>query len=206
MANFIDLDSTYRVFTTFSNPCQYVVVGEQVEAWSRAPRTTSATSSRPSSRMLEFSQSVKVLKLILPYTNTSYYVDKSGTQVNIHTGNLQRIELDVHTLNNDSNIINTIGSYLAKFKFTLFRDFIQNDINGTPKWIHFENRQMDQIMRFGRNEPITVNIAQEQGFTLVIPDLGQVPDPTLQTFIELKVTPYPLDAEYANHNIGLTQF
>ncbi len=91
MSNYIDLDSRYRIFSSFPNPAKYDVLSEQVGKWSRGPRTVNAMSGNPKNKVIEFTQSVRCLNVMLPYLlrtvdDTSYY-----------SADFSRIYLDVHT-------------------------------------------------------------------------------------------------------------
>lgn len=210
MANYIDLDSTYRNRGSFPNPFQYVLAEAQVESWNRAPRTVSANSSRPSSRVIEFTQSLKIQKVILPYAAVTYNItDFNGTTtINTHTADLQRIYLDIHTNpNNDKGHIASIDNHAMNYKFVLFRKKIQLDSNNVPKWVHFQS-EINQVMRFERNSPVFITITQETFKVLHITD-AVPPDPVIpgvQTYILTSVTPYFRDGDYQNHGVGLTQF
>jgi hypothetical protein len=135
MSTFLDLDSSYRIVDTFSNPANYTVEDAQVATWFREPRTVSANSARPGSRAIEFSlpsvdaresfgsaasgreamrQAVDIKHLILPAIPASY-VNALGVTVNILTTNLQRIYLDIHNPRlNDLNLIQSIDNHVAR--------------------------------------------------------------------------------------------
>jgi hypothetical protein len=202
MATFTDLDSTYRNRNTYPNPANYTVEDSQVRAWSVNPRTVSANSARPGSRALEFVESIDVERFILPYTDVTY-VNKLGVTITVPLADIQRVYLDVHTSRyNDQGLISTIDNKNTKAKFMFVQDKIQEDTLGNPRWIHYKCK-MNQVMRFARNEPIIINIMQELGYTIVIPDAGIDPDPLMQTYIMLKITPYFRDGGFNNSGIGL---
>jgi hypothetical protein len=204
MSTFTDLDSSYRIVNTFPNPANYTVEDAQVATWFREPRTVSANSSRPGSRAIEFSQAVDIKHLILPAIPASY-VNASGVTVNFLTTNLQRIYLDVHTSRyNDLNLIQSIDNHASHARFVLFQERIQFDDMGSPMWVHFGSR-INQIMRWSRCDPVTINIMQEQFFTIIIPDTDPI-TPANQTYILVEVTPSFRDGHYNNISVGLTQF
>jgi|KBSMisStandDraft_5_1062788.scaffolds.fasta_scaffold329533_2 hypothetical protein len=211
MSNYIDLDSIYRDRVSFPNPFRYTLAVTQVEAWNRAPRTVSANSSRPSSRVLEFTESLKIKKIILPFAVVTYNVtDYNGTvSTPTHTADLQRIYLDIHTTpNNDKGHISSIDNHAMNYKFVLFQKKIQYDSTGTAKWVHFESKDMNQVMRFERNSPVTITITQETFKVLNIVDASPT-DPAIssvQNYILTEVTPYFRDGNFQNHGVGLTQF
>lgn len=202
MSNYIDLDSTYRDVNTFPNPASYTVLDSQIQAWNRESRNVSANSTRPSTRSLDFTQTLRVIKVIIPYLVTDL---QANPPIAITTANLQRLYLDVHTKYNDSGLISGIDNKAAKVKFVLFRKEIQNDANNNPVWIIFESH-MHQVMRFSRNEPIAINITDQNFVTLNLPEGLLPPDPSRQTYILLETTPYFRDGEYQNQGVGLTQF
>lgn len=232
MSTYIDLDSSYRERTAYPNPCEYIVTADQVSGWPRTARQVTAHAGRPGSNAVEFSQSIQVKHVILPYATATYSVNPEpgfslqpgGETVITHTADLQRIYLDVHSEGkNDMHLVNTIGDKIPKARFILTQEKVQFDRLGVPKWVHFGCR-IDQAMRFDRNRPVTISIMQEQGKVLFIDDLTSaivappitVPptppfDPVhendvkaLQTYILMEVIPYFRDADYRSH--GLTQF
>lgn len=207
MSTYIDLDSFQRDFDQYPNSASYIVTDENVATWSRAPRTTMANSINPGARAIEFSQSVEAKHVILPYTAITY-VDSTGVTQNTHTADLQRIYLNVHTSQyDDKQLMYSINNKVSRARFVLVRDMIQTDSSGDPAWVVFKSK-MDQVMRFQRNAALTVEIMQEEGFTIIITD-GALPGSvtkSLQTYVLLEVTPYFIDGRYDNHSLGLTQF
>jgi len=205
MSTFIDLDSTYRNITSYPNPASYTVDGNQIRTWYQSPRQVTQNSIRPGNRIVEFSQSVKVVKFILPYGNVTY-TDNLGVVHTVNTADLQRIYLDVHSINyNDKQLIYSIDNKFANARFVLTQERIQfSTVTGLPVWVFFF-AHMDQVTRFPRNEPVVINIMQEQGYTIVIPDTTPVPNPLAQTYILLEIIPYFRDGEFSNHGAGLTQ-
>lgn len=205
MATFIDLDSTYRNFVDYPNPADYVVEDKQVRDWIREARQVTAFSNRPGNKVIEFMQTVEIEGFTLPYTAITY-TNSVGTVITTHTADLQRIYLDVHTLQyNDLRMIQSIDSKLNKARFVLLQDKIQTNLAGNPFLIQFKTR-MNQSMRFPRNEPLKFTVMQENGHTIVISDPGATPDPTKQVWANLVIKPYYRDAEYSNHGLQLTQF
>ena len=125
--------------------------------------------------------------------------------MNGHTADLQRVYLDVHSIRfPDMRLISTIGSVITNARFVLTRDKIQYDSNNTPVWVLFETK-MDQVIRFSRNEPLQVDIMQEEGYTIVIPDQNPIVKAN-QTYISLEITPYMIDGNYTNNDTQFTQF
>ena len=219
MSTFIDVDSTYRDYTTYPNICNFVITSEQMRSWPKEPRQVTSHNSRPGSRMLEFSQSLQIKTLTLPYATCTYTYGlvTPSVVVNTHTADLQRIYLDFHTLRfDDTNLIYTIDNKVPKARFVLCDPRIQYDSLGIPRWVQFYCR-MDQAMRFSRSEPFKVEVMQEEGYGIVItdtfvgndpivgPPLGPPGYPTksLQMYISVDVTPYFRDGHYANQELGL---
>jgi hypothetical protein len=206
MATYIDLDSTYRNFTSYPNPANYVVEDSQVRDWIREPRQVNALSSKPGNKVLEFMQTVEIEGFTLPYTDITY-VDSTGTTIATHTADLQRIYVDVHTVRfNDLRMIQTIDDKINKSRFVLVQDKVQLNSLGNPFVIQYKTHRMNQAMRFSRNEPVKFTVMQENGFTIIIPDPGETPDPLMQVWINLAIKPYYRDAEYSNQGLQLTQF
>lgn len=209
MSNFIDLDSRYRNLNDYPNPAKYVVEDHQVSAWSSGPRTVLANSNKPSQKMLEFNQSIRIKNMVLPWDDITYIVPSSTggnpTTVTTHTADLSRVYLDVHVRRfDDKGLISTINSKITNARFALTISHIQYDSNNQPIFVHFHTHQ-DQVMRFSRNESIIVNIMQEDGYTIIIDDSVSPPNRLKQTWILIEVTPFFRDAEYENHVLGLTQ-
>lgn len=204
MATFIDLDSTYRNRTQYPNPASYTVDGTQIRTWYQSPRQVTQNSIRPGNRIVEFSQSLKIIKFILPYVNVTY-TDNAGIIQTVNTGDLQRVYLDVHSVHyNDRQLIYSIDNKFSEARFVLTQERIQYSTLNVPTWVIFFTH-MDQVTRFPRNEPVIINIMQEQGHTIVIPDVGVTPNPLMQTYILLEIIPYFRDGEFSNHGAGLTQ-
>lgn len=296
MANFIDLNSLFRDYLTYPNPCKYTVTDTQVSSWVRAPRTITANSNTPNRKVIEFNQSVKLAKFMMPYTTATYTMPSSdviigttngsgaatgtvpgasgqigqtfligttlftvivsngalsvnstisssppvgtgifntstgaytftGAQISssifFSTGNLtitteiadlNKIYVDVHSRNyDDKGLMSTIGpgtgvnnGGLNSARFVLTQSHVQFNSSSQPTWVHFHTHQ-DQIMRFARNEPVVINIMQENGYTLTIADTTP-PTPALQTWMSLEVTPSYQDAGYNNMGLNMTQF
>jgi hypothetical protein len=206
MATYIDLDSYYRDSVTYPNPANYVVESDQVRDWIREARQVNAYSNKPGNKVIEFMQTVEIEGFTLPYTAITY-TDSTGTVINTHTADLQRIYLDVHSLRfNDLRMIQTIDDRLNKARFVLLQDKIQLNSLGQPFLIQYRTHRMNQAMRFSRNEPLKFTVMQEQGFVINIPDDGEIINPLLQTWCNLRIEPYYRDADYSNHGLQLTQF
>ena len=214
MATYIDLDSRHRNWQVYTNPAYFVVEAEQVSTWNRAPRQVTAQSSRLGSRVVEFSQSVKLKQLIIPYVDNTlagYYNSGTSVVTGAHSATFQRLYVDVHTARyDDKQLIYTINNKIPKARFACTQEGFQFDDTNTPRWIKFGSN-MDQVMRFARNESLVFEIMQEDGNRVWFYDNPQdapptAPVPTYQVWALLEVTPYFRDSDYNNHGIGLTQF
>ncbi len=169
MSRYIDLDSSYRDRVTYQNPADYVVESSQANTWYQAPRTVNAFANPPQARALDFTQSIEVKHLLLPYTDITYRTN-TGAIVTTHTANLQRVYLNIHSVSKDDRyLISTIENKISKAKFVCTRKEIQSDANDVESWILFECK-MDQVMRFNRGEGVVFQILQEQGYVIVISD------------------------------------
>lgn len=209
MAQYFDLDSTFRDACQYPNPAQYDLTYNQIKAWFPSPRTVLANAPNPSSRSVEFTQSVKVLLLYLPYTNVTYITnpnDPINNTVTINTADIQRLYLDIHTINrNDGQPMFTINdiasSGVRNARFVLKRDEIILDSNLIPRWILWKC-EMDQVMRIDRDKALSIRIMQQDGFTIIVPDTIPI-DPQLQIYLQIQVTPYFLDSNFSNHGLSL---
>lgn len=207
MASYIDLDSYHRNTSFYPNSSSYTVTAEQMATWPRAPRQVTAHTARPGSSAVEFTDSLQCKTMILPFSAITY-VDKAGVTQNTHTADLQRVYLNIRNeMYDDKQLIYSIDNNVPRAKFVLTQIGIQYDNTTAPAWVKF-SCNMDQVMRFSRNSPLIVEIMQEDGFTITIPDGGLPGSPTrsLQTYILMEITPYFRDSDYDNHSIGLTQF
>jgi hypothetical protein len=125
-----------------------------------------------------------------------------ATESAIKLAALPRIYLDFHCkLYPDTRLLNTNNGVLQDAKFVLGIDRIQFDDNATPVWIHYKAHG-EQVMRFKRNEPVTIRFMTRDGTTIPFfeeEDMTIVTNPNKQSLITLSVTPYLRDGDYANH-------
>lgn len=116
MSTFIDLDSTYRNRELFANPCHYVLSGEQVQSWLRSSRTVVPLPNRSQAFPSDFTNSVQIVSLVLPYTP--------------ETAALPRVYLDFHCNKyHDKFLVQSIDSRQADTKFICSFDKVQCDDN-----------------------------------------------------------------------------
>lgn len=67
MATYIDLDSVWRDRATYPNPCDYQLLPDQVNTWTKAARDTKALPSNPNERPLDFVNSISLISASLPF-------------------------------------------------------------------------------------------------------------------------------------------
>jgi hypothetical protein len=204
MSQFFDLDSTFRDVCEYPNPADYRLTYNQIGQFFPSATTVINNAPNPKSRSIEFKQSVKVHYVYLPYAAFTYMIKSGAGEVPVasHTADIQRLYLDVHTINlNDSYSLFSLNNRVFNDRFVLERDTIQLDSTGTPRWLIFKTK-MDQVMRINRNQALVIRMQQELGYVIIIADTNPV-NPALQTYVLLEVEPYFRDAEFANHGIGL---
>lgn len=193
MASFIDLDSIWRDREMFPNPCNYQLTPTQVESWFRSARTIRAFPANPSTQPLDFSMSVNIKHLILPYDDTIV--------------GLPRVYVDFHSRRyNDIHLIQTIGGRHPEARFICVPHKIQNDAAGIPLWIHY-SCNMEQVMRFKRDDIMIFQITTRDGSTL--PNFDTLPpvaaDPDKQSMVVFEVTPYARDSDYGSSDAAMIQ-
>jgi hypothetical protein len=193
MASFINLDSIWRDREMYPNPSDYQLTPSQVESWFRSARTIRAFPTNPNTQPLDFSMSVNIKHLILPYDDRIV--------------NLPIIFMDFHSRRyNDIHLIQTINGRHPDARFICIPHKVQNDTNGNPLWIHY-NCNMEQVMRFKRDDMMTFKLTTRDGSTLpnfddLVPD---PPDPTKQTIVTFEVTPYLRDGDYGAGDNAMIQ-
>jgi hypothetical protein len=192
------LDSFHRDFNTYPNPASYTLLDSQVSGWQKEMRTV--TYNRLDNKIPDFAKGITIKGCTLPYAVYTYIVN--GVEVTSHTGDLQRIYLDVHTpLCNDIRLIQTISDKIVRARFVLTPRRVQTDSNNLPAWIQFENEDMDQVMCFTQGDPIIVSFMQERGYTIIIDDSVNTPNPAKQTWVNISITPFSMDGHYDTQNM-----
>lgn len=208
MSIYIDLNSSLRTISTYPNPFDYMVESTQVATWSPEVRTVVAVSTVPKDeKVLSFSEAIEIEGCTIPYAPIQY-TNASGTVVTTHTADLRHININVYSMKyNDSRLVYSMDDSLIKVQFALHREQIQVDSTGNPAWLYFKTRQMDQVMRWAKNDPIRITFSQEQGFPISIINPTNNPvisgDPANQNWLLLELTPYFRDSNYSNHFTGL---
>jgi hypothetical protein len=194
MSTFVDLDSIWRDRITYPNPCDYVVTADKVQTWGQMSRSVMALPQNQNIRPLDFVNAVTVVALVLPYNTT--LTGYPCVYVNMCCQEYK-----------DEYLINTIGGILPRARFKCFFDKIQNNSSGDPTWIHYKCT-MEQVMRYKRNSPVTLQITSRDGTILPFFDESVNPDyqdneidPTQQSLITFCVTPYIRDGSYTNQTI-----
>jgi len=187
MASFIDLDSTWRDRTMFPNENKYELTPKQVVSWTKKARTVRAFPEDPALRPLEFVTTINLKYLTLPYTDL--------------LSTIPRIYINFSSREyKDTRLINTIDGRLPESKFICQFDKVQSDSLGNPIWIHYKC-EMEQTMRFKRDDTIILELTSRDGNTLPQNDNppDQDPNPDVQTLLTFEVTPYIRDGDYDNH-------
>ncbi len=193
MASFIDLDSIWRDREIYPNPSDYQLTPSQVESWFRSARTIRAFPANPSTQPLDFSMSVNIKHLTLPYDDSIV--------------SLPRVYIDFHSRRyNDIHLIQTIDGRHPDARFICIPHRIQTDADGIPIWIHY-NCNMEQVMRFKRDDMMIFQITTRDGS--VLPNFDTLvpiaPDPDRQTLVVFEVTPYLRDGDYSENLIQPAQ-
>ena len=187
MSSYIDLDSIWRDREVYISPANYELTPKQVESWYNHARQISGYHQNPTLHTQEFSTSVQLKYLTLPYS--------------AELEDEPRIYVDVHSRKyRDRNLINAPDARQPDAKFICQLDNIQFDSNAQKKWMHY-TCIMEQVMRWRRNDPIVIKITDRYGNVVNIVDnpLPDDPDPDKQTFLTLELIPYIRDGSYDNH-------
>jgi len=188
MATYVDLDSIQRDRETYPNPNNYELAPQQVKTWFREARTVRAFPQNPSTRPMEFATTVNIRYLTLPYN------DEVAALPRVYINFRCRVYKDIH-------LIQTIDGIHSDARFICIPDRIQNDpVSGNPAWIHYKCN-MEQTIRFIRDDPVILQITSRSGDVLPNTDtLEPLPaDPNQQTLITFEVTPYIRDNDYTNN-------
>lgn len=187
MATFIDLDSFWRDRETYPNENDYELSSNKIHTWFRAPRTVRSSPQYTGFSPLEFSTTVNIRYMTLPYT------DDLAELPRIYVNFRSKHYKDVH-------LITSIEGKQMDSKFICVPEKVQNDSNGDPLWIHYKCL-MEQAMRFNRGDPIVLQLTTRSGEVLPQQDSppDQDPDPLKQSLITFEVTPYLRDGDYNHH-------
>jgi hypothetical protein len=185
MANFIDLDSTWRDRDVYPNENSYEVDSHQVSTWCKNSRTVRALPQNPNTQPLDFSTTIAIKYLTLPYTDD--------------LSELPRVYINFYSKKyKDVNLINSINNIQYNTKFICTHDRIQNDRNNIPLWIHYKCK-MKQTMRFAMGEPILFQITTRDG--TILPQLDtNIPDlynPIKQTLCTFELIPLIRDGYFS---------
>lgn len=186
MATFIDLDSIWRERDGYPNENDYQLLPSQVKNWIKQPRTVNLFARNPSARPLEFTVSVKIIHLTLPYS--TLLATYPRVYVNFRSRNYDDIRL-----------IDTIGGVLPEAKFVCVQERIQYDELNVPVWIHFKC-DMKQVMRFEKGQPIVFQIFGRNGIPLPQLDTDPEfnPDPNKQSLCTFEITPFEIDGDFSD--------
>ena len=189
MSTFVDLDSMWRDREAFPNENSYELGPRKIDSWFRSARTVRAFPMNPNLQPLEFSTTVNIKYMTIPYSET--------------VADFPRLYVDFHSKKyRDIHLINSIEGRQSDAKFICVPEKIQNDVNGNPIWMHYRCT-MEQAMRFERGDQISVSIMTRNG--TVLPQLDNPPedepDPSKQTLLTFEITPYIRDGDYDNHMV-----
>ena len=179
MSTYIDIDSSKRDLSRYPNPASYTFHAVQIGHWPLHPRRVSGNVFDPEEHVKGMYESVKAKNILIPAVDYTY-IDEHGITRTGNTMSLQKIYLDIHTVNfNHTNSINSAhpidptgvvrNDRTGSSKFILYRNDIQLDENDQPRYLKFET-DMDQVLRFERRKEIVVRLSQEDGHTIIIPD------------------------------------
>jgi hypothetical protein len=104
----------------------------------------------------------------------------------------------------DIHLISTINGVQPDARFIVVLDRTQHGVHGEPLWLHYRTN-MEQTIRFQRNDPIVFSIRERSGTVISFfddVDLEQLADPQKQCLVTFTVTPYIRDADYSNHAVA----
>lgn len=208
MSNYLHLDSFYRKINSYPNPAEYSLDTDNLVGFNAEARTVRPTARDPRLRPEEFSTTLNLTEIIIPY-----YFDPTlpaGTgpgqldnPSNV-SANLPNIYIDIHSDRyNDSFLTNTIDNSNPDIRFIATFGRVQLNNLGVPEWSHFAPVHMPQVLRFRRNYPMTIRIFNRAGGTLPIIDFnpGDPDRPLRQTLMTYEIVPYIRDDEFSNHLI-----
>jgi len=191
MSTFVDLDSIERDREVNPNPNEYTLQPQQVKTWFRSSRTVRAFPQNPNTEPREFVTTVNIRYMTLPYSEA--------------VAALPRIYVDFRSRTyKDIHLIQAINGIHKNAKFICVFDRIQNNPStGDPAWIHYRCN-MEQTMRFKRDDTVTLKFTTRSGDTLPNTDTLEPnpPDPAQQTLVTFELTPYIRDGDYDNQMIN----
>lgn len=186
MSTFIDLDSIHRDRSNYPNPSEYMVTPDQLNGFFRTARTTRSTAVNPNHSIQEFSTSLRLVALTVPYS--------------VALAAIPRLYVDLHSQSyNDRYLISSINGNNSDARFIAVFNRVQNDDGGNPVWIHFQPI-VEQVTRFKRDDTIFFRVFTRDGNTLPNTDtlLPNAPDPNQQIIATFEITPYSRDGSYDN--------
>ncbi len=141
-------------------------------------------------------------------TTATYVSSMASLQAAKIVLNIPVLYLDVHCKTyNDDRLIQTVNGVLSRARFMLIQDKPpQTDDTLMPLWIHYKSVNSEQILRWEDDSPVVVSFMDRTGTVINVFSqlLTDVPNPFMQTLIELSLTPYIRDASFANHSVDVT--
>jgi len=191
MSTVIDIDSLYRDKFNYENPAEFEITASQVETWFSSNRTTRATAMNPASSPYEASTSIKLDRLIIPYT--AQLALEPRLYVDFQSNRYKSIM-----------VINAIDGKHPNAKFVLDFSHYQDNDAGDHIWIHYKSNN-EQVMRFRHKDPIKFRVSDRYDNTLPLTTLdspvGSAALPEAQVMATFVLTPYILDGTYNNQLI-----
>ncbi len=91
MSTYIDLDSVWRDRQIYTNPCSYELSPGQTDTWAKEPRVVSALPKNANERPLDFTNSINVVSVTLPYPRIELFASQFIVVVNIVAGVLDTV-------------------------------------------------------------------------------------------------------------------
>ena len=188
MSTFYEIDSRFRDREEYPNPFNFQVDPKQILNWFSHEKTVSAFHSDPGTMPLEFATSVKLKCIIIPYV------------VDPNTHGIPKLYIEFKNYKaKDTNLIYSINNTRADENFVAVFDKYQDDNTGTRVWIHYKS-DMDQVMRFNRNDPIIFIVKDNLGN--ILPNVDSLvpldPNLTRQVYATFETVPYIKDQNFRN--------
>lgn len=207
MGSPINLDSIFRDRITYPNICDYTLTTTQVETWILFAREIRAFHNNPVLRPIEFVCTINLLGLTLPYPNANIFPDPLKLTAALEILTFPCLYIDFHSQTyDDQYLIASIDAVHKEDKFVVKIDRIQSDASGNPIWIHYKPEIGSQVMRFKRNDPVTLRIKGRNGdvipfYTDSEDDLNFPANPMKQSLVSFNVISFVNDNRYSNKDV-----
>lgn len=194
MSTYIDLNSVNRDRNTYPNPHSYTVTTTDEVSWGKLIRSVSAYSPNTNTSVSNYSFSISLSSLIIPYTTA--------------LAAQPRIYLSFYSNNaTPNNLILSLDNTHISDTFVCDLVRVQTDNGGTPVWLHYASN-MTQVMSFANKGEITFKLTTIDGTVLPSNDttVPTAADATKQTHATFQFTPYIRDGTFDNHTVGLRTY